>query len=197
VLAEEVRSRCEPATPARINRRRRDAYAIAHYGTPLRSPADTVKYAKDPYKRARAMGYRSGLEVKIAAELSSAGIKVEYEAVVLKYVAPAKIRRYTPDFVLPSGIIIETKGQFVTEDRTKHRLLREQYPALDLRFVFSNPNAKIGSKSTTTYAMWCDRLGIKWAKGSIPAAWLSEKPNKKSIAEIDRLRSGIDFTPPL
>ena len=53
--------------------------------------------------------------------------------------------KYKPDFVLPNGIIIETKGQFLSSDRTKHKLIAKQNPLLDIRFVFSNPNTKIGS----------------------------------------------------
>ena len=49
-------------------------------------------------------------------------------------------------------IIIETKGRFVTADRQKMLLVKEQYPDLDIRFVFSNPNSRISKKSKTTYA---------------------------------------------
>lgn len=94
--------------------------------------------------------------------------------------------------MLPNGIIIETKGQFETADRKKHKLIREQFPDLDIRFVFSNPHAKIGKKSKTTYAMWCDRLGIPWASKRIPEEWLSEKPkagrtaaNKAALTSTD------------
>lgn len=134
--------------------------------------------------RGRAAGYRSGLEEKVAAELKAAGIKAEYEAVTLKYVVPERGARYTPDFVLPNGIIIETKGRFVTADRTKHRLIHEQHPDLDIRFVFSNPNTKIGKKSKTSYADWCDRLGILFAKASIPVDWLKEKPTPRRVAAL-------------
>jgi hypothetical protein len=136
--------------------------------------------------RARGLvnGYRSGLEEKIAAELKAAGIDAAYEAVTLRYEKPAKMHRYTPDFVLPNGIIIETKGRFVTEDRTKHRLIREQYPDLDIRFVFSNPNTKIGKKSATTYGLWCQRLGIPYATKSIPEAWLREPPNERRLQAL-------------
>jgi hypothetical protein len=122
-------------------------------------------------------GYRSGLEVAVAAQLKAQGVKAEYEAVTLRYVVPERGARYTPDFVLPNGIIIETKGRFVTADRTKHRLIREQHPNLDIRFVFSNPNTKIGKKSKTTYADWCDRLDIMFAARLIPKEWLTEPPN--------------------
>lgn len=109
-------------------------------------------------KRRHAQSYRSGLEERTASWLSSVGVDAAYEcpSSVIRYTKPAKASRYTPDFVLPNGIIIETKGIFSTEDRQKHLLIREQFPDLDIRFVFSNPNSRIGKTSSTTYAMWCE-----------------------------------------
>ena len=136
--------------------------------------------------RARGLvnGYRSGLEDLVGAQLKAAGIDVGYETVTIRYTKPAKGHRYTPDWVLPNGIIIETKGRFVTEDRTKHRLIREQYPHLDIRFVFSNPNTKIGKKSATTYGLWCQRLGILYATKSIPEAWLREPHGERRLQAL-------------
>jgi len=146
-----------------------------------------VTHAKDRFAKARALGYRSGLEVKIARELEEAGVKAGYETVTIRYVIPERASRYTVDFVLPNGILAETKGRFLTEDRKKHRLLREQYPELDVRLVFSNPDALIGKRSKTTYAKWCDMIGIPYAAKSIPQEWLDEPPNKASLAIIKRL----------
>tara|TARA_R110001606_G_scaffold60362_2_gene142301 strand:+ start:1387 stop:1647 length:261 start_codon:yes stop_codon:yes gene_type:complete len=81
-------------------------------------------------------------------------------------------RTYTPDFELPNGIIIESKGRFVSADRKKHLKVKEQYPKLDIRFVFSNSRGKINKGSKTTYAMWCDKYGFKYADKEIPEKWL-------------------------
>jgi hypothetical protein len=143
-------------------------------------------------KRGRAEGYRSGLEDAVAAQLKAAGIAFAYEGYPLKYTVPERLARYTADFVLPNGIIIETKGRFVTADRTKHRLIKEQFPDLDIRFVFSRPTETIGKKSTTTYAMWCERLGIPYAKARIPTEWLVEKPTKERLAAAKRV---LGWTP--
>lgn len=83
--------------------------------------------------------------------------------------------------MLPNGIIIETKGLFQTDDRKKHRLIKAQYPDLDIRFIFSNANAKIAKKSKTTYAKWAEDCGFKWAHRDLPQAWLTEPANLKSI----------------
>lgn len=112
----------------------------------------------------RRLGFRSGLEKAAADQLKAAGVPVAYEEVVLPYTIPARQAKYTVDFRLPDGTLIETKGRFVTEDRKKHKLIRDQYPDLKLVIVFQNPNARISKKSATTYAKWCDDHGIAWAK---------------------------------
>lgn len=117
-------------------------------------------------------GFRSGLEVKIADQLKAAGIAYRFEEVAVEYLKPARKAKYTPDFILPNGIVIETKGRFVTEDRQKHLLIKEQRPDLDLRFVFSNSRSRISKKSATTYADWCRKNGFKFADKLVPSEWM-------------------------
>ncbi len=119
-----------------------------------------------------AAGYRSGLEEKIAEYLTSKGVGFLFEKEVVEYLKPAKASRYTPDFKLPHGIFIETKGRFVTADRQKHILIKAQHPELDIRFLFSNAYQRISKLSKTTYAMWCDKWGFLWAHRVIPDDWL-------------------------
>jgi hypothetical protein len=119
-------------------------------------------------------GFRSGLEEKIAGTLTSKGVGFTYEELTIPYVAPAKPHKYTPDFVLDNGIIIESKGRFETADRQKHLLVKAQHPHLDIRFVFSSSKAKINKRSTTTYANWCEKNGFLYADKEIPEAWLKE-----------------------
>lgn len=119
--------------------------------------------------------YRSGLEEKIAAQLEAAGIPVAFEQYHLKYVVPQREAKYTPDFVLKNGIIVESKGIFDVEDRKKHLLIREQHPELDIRLVFSSSRAKIYKGSKTTYAEWCEKHDFQFADKLIPSAWLREK----------------------
>ena len=127
-------------------------------------------------------GFRSGLEDKIAESLIVAGIPFEYEKLVIGYVQPAKDRKYTPDFVLlNNNIIIESKGRFITADRQKHLMIKEQLPDLDIRFVFSNSKAKLSKLSQTTYGMWCDKHGFKYADKDIPSAWLKERKGSKYV----------------
>lgn len=135
-------------------------------------------------QRAIANGYRSGLEDKVSKELSDGGVRFTYESDVVRYLKPARQARYTPDFILDNGIIIETKGRFVTADRQKHLLIKDQHPNLDIRFVFSNPNTRISKTSTTTYAMWCDKHGFAYAKASVPILWTHELRCHRKIAAL-------------
>ena len=127
-------------------------------------------------------GWRSGLEEAIALELGS--VPFEYEKLVIKYLVHREAK-YTPDFhLLPNGIILETKGRFLTQDRGKHKLVKAQHPDLDIRIVFSNANARISKTSQTTYAKWCETQGIPYAHRHVPHEWLTEKPNVKSMLAI-------------
>jgi len=119
-------------------------------------------------------GFRSGLEERIAEQLDQLGVEYTYEKVKLKYIRPASEHIYTPDFVLANGIIVETKGRFLAPDRQKHILVKRHNPDLDIRFVFSNSNARISKTSKTTYAMWCRKHGYQFADKTIPQEWLNE-----------------------
>lgn len=119
-------------------------------------------------------GFRSGLEETIASQISDRGLVVEYETEKVKYVIPASDHNYNPDFKLPNGIRVETKGRFVPADRKKHLLVKEQNPEIDIRFVFTSSKNKISKKSKTTYADWCDKHGFKYADKMIPDEWFLE-----------------------
>tara|TARA_R110000751_G_C13700427_1_gene473306 strand:+ start:17 stop:385 length:369 start_codon:yes stop_codon:yes gene_type:complete len=120
------------------------------------------------------MRFRSGLEKRTADFLNKRKVKFQYEEVKLKW-QDLRMRTYTPDFVLSNGIIIETKGRFISSDRTKHLFVKAQHPDLDIRFVFSNPKAKLYKGAKSSYGDWCDKHGFKYAKETIPVEWLKEK----------------------
>lgn len=125
--------------------------------------------------------YRSGLEDKIAAQIEASGLPVVFERFKLNYIKPESKHIYTCDFILPNGIMIESKGLFDTEDRKKHLLIKEQYPTLDIRFVFSRSATKLYKGSKTTYADWCLKYGFKFADKLIPKEWFKE--SKRNIPD--------------
>lgn len=119
------------------------------------------------------LGFRSGLESKVAADLDSRGVPYTFEEDRIGYTVD---HTYTPDFKLANGIYVETKGYFSPADRGKHLAIKKQNPDKDIRFLFQNPNTKLSSRSKTTYATWCERHGFLYAKGPIPEEWIKEKP---------------------
>lgn len=123
-------------------------------------------------KGTRTAGMRSKFEDKIAKELEAKTVGFEYETVKVMY---SMIHSYTIDFILPNGIMIETKGYFTAADRAKHLAIKQQMPKIDIRFVFMKASNKLNKKSDTTYADWCDKYGFKWAEGSVPESWILEK----------------------
>ncbi|MGL5583268.1 MAG: hypothetical protein ACRDCE_20270 [Cetobacterium sp.] len=125
-------------------------------------------------KAGGATAFRSGLEDNIAAQLEGIGLPVSFESHYLNYVKPETNHKYTPDFILPNGIIIESKGLFDVEDRKKHLLIKEQHPELEIRFVFSRSATKLYKGAKTTYADWCIKYGFKFADKLIPKDWLKE-----------------------
>ena len=119
-------------------------------------------------------GYRSGLEIKNKDFLVEHGIKVKYEELKIEW-EDLMYRIYTPDFVLPNGIIVETKGRFTADDRRKHTCIKKQHPKLDIRFVFESSRRKLSKGAKTTYAQWCERNKFMYGDRVIPQEWLKEK----------------------
>jgi hypothetical protein len=126
-----------------------------------------------PVRKHVKSNYRSGLEDRVGEQLKRLGVDAQYESVKIKYRLEEE-RTYTPDWKLPNGIIVETKGRFVSDDRKKHLLVRAQHPTYDIRFVFTNSAAKINKGSKTSYADWCTKQGFKYADKLIPESWVKE-----------------------
>ena len=123
-------------------------------------------------------GFRSGLEDNVNDLLKEQNKSFSYESEKISYIQPQTKHNYTPDFVLNkidgNKMYVETKGRWVKTDRLKFDLIFQQYPDIDIRFVFQNPNAKLYKGSKTTYAQYCDKKGWHWAKKEIPEEWLKE-----------------------
>lgn len=116
--------------------------------------------ATKPRKK-KKNAYRSKLEATFAYKLEEGIIEFAYEPYSIPY-SVVEERKYYPDFIiLSNGIVIETKGYFKPADRKKHLRIKEQYPDLDIRFVFGNKKNKINKNSKTTYEDWCNTHGFK------------------------------------
>jgi hypothetical protein len=114
--------------------------------------------------------FRSKFEESIASNLTKRKVLYDYESIDISYTT---IRKYKPDFILSNGIIIEAKGYFRSADQRKHKLIKEQHPDLDIRFVFQKSSSRVqGSKMTC--AQWCDVYNFKYSETYIPKDWVDE-----------------------
>jgi len=137
-------------------------------------------------KYVKELGFRSKLEMVVNKQLKDSGISYSYEGELnrIRYIAPATKHLYLADFLLGNGIIIEAKGLFTSDDRKKHLIIRDQWPILDIRFLFMNSRNRLSKSSRTTYGAWCDQKGFVYADKEIPQSWLDEKKPK---AELDAI----------
>ena len=140
-------------------------------------------------------GWRSGLEKDTGEDLSERGVEYAFEEAKIPYLVPSRSATYKPDFIIKRDkrfpdiptkecflseewcsqhIIIETKGRFTLEDRKKHLWIKDQFPLLDLRFIFSRSSQRISKQSKTSYAMWCDKYGFLYADKKVPDEWFDE-----------------------
>ncbi len=122
-------------------------------------------------KLAEKAGFRSGLEHEVVKALQRDGVSFEYETIKLSYIKPETHHTYTPDIILPSGIIVEVKGRWDLAERKKMLLVIDQNPELDIRMCFQRANTKLRKGGKMTYGEWCDRKKIKWCERRIPPEW--------------------------
>lgn len=124
-------------------------------------------------KMSRGM-VRSDFELRVAKDLEKRKVRFKYEEQVLFYEVPARKARYTPDFILSNGIIVEVKGRLTTADRKKMVLVQLSNPSLDIRLLFQRANNPIRKGSKTTYGDWATKKNFKWCEETIPQEWLDE-----------------------
>jgi len=85
---------------------------------------------------------------------------------------PKSTHKYIIDFSLPNKIYIECKGYLRDfDERQKYLLIKEQYPQLDLRFVFQNVMKRV-PHTKMCHADWALKHGFKYC----------------SIADVDTLK---------
>jgi hypothetical protein len=103
-------------------------------------------------------------EVNYAKMLDRFKIPWMYESEVLPWVPPKK--KYTPDFMLPkkdgSKLFIEFKGYLRPRDKTKMRMIKKQYPDMDIRIVFMNSKRAQYSGAKTNYGDWANNNKYQW-----------------------------------
>ena len=139
-------------------------------------------YQRQKFKRvqiSKDVTLKSGLEEVVYTYLTKHKCTFKYEGLKVTYFQPEIKKTYKPDFPIRGSFIIETKGAFNSADRKKMKLVKSQKPKLDIRFIFSNSKTKIGKKSKTTYAKWCELNDFPYhciysTKEVFPTEWLKE-----------------------
>jgi len=139
-------------------------------------------YHRQKFKRvqiSKDVTLKSRLEEVVYHYLTNANCVFKYESLKVTYFQPEVKKTYRPDFPIKGSFIIETKGAFNSADRKKMKLVKSQNPKLDIRFIFSNSKTKIGKKSKTTYAKWCELNDFPYhcidsTKEVFPTEWLKE-----------------------
>lgn len=138
-------------------------------------------------KRRRVVYRRSGLEDRVADDLKNRGIGFTYETTTYPVVVPVATRgltcqncghtkadratRYTPDFFLDNGVIVEAKGRLTADNRRTYEAFVKQYPELDWRMLIQR-DQPIRKGSKTKYSDWCISLGVPYHIGErIPDEW--------------------------
>ena len=114
------------------------------------------------------MNFRAGLEERLSKHLTKLNVPFLYECERYSYTTESK---YTPDFFLPNGGIIEATGLFKPSDRRKMLAVKSQHPELDIRFIFQRNNT-LTKNSKTTYGAWAEKHGFPWCIfPNIPPQW--------------------------
>ena len=129
--------------------------------------------------------FRSHFEAGCATELTRMGIIYEYEPFDLEYFSKVrggecndcgshdveKIRWYCPDFWVPRhSTVIESKGKFTSENRTKMLDVIAAHPDINVRMWFMYNN-KLHKKSTVRYSDWCEKHRVTYHIGKEAPLW--------------------------
>lgn len=138
-----------------------------------------VRFPRLGTKRNSEGNGMSRFEAELRAEIEANGIIGTHKTEKIPY---SKDHVYIPDFQLPNGVIIEAKGYFPPEDRSKMLAVKNCNPDKDIRLVFLSPNSKLNKDSKTTYAQWAEKNGFQWASKHIPIEWLYEKKEMNTTA---------------
>jgi hypothetical protein len=120
---------------------------------------------------------RSKLEENFEYLLNDLEVKYKYEDTKLTYIVPESKHTYLIDWSLPNNIYVETKGYLSDhKERSKYILIKEQYPELDLRFVFMDCNKLCGG-AKYTHGTWATKNGFKYCSikdYDIIKEWINE-----------------------
>ena len=130
-----------------------------------------MKFYKGKTGKPRVKGtcgnaYRNKAEKSLGEALKKASIPFEYEPKDgrLAYTKTTH-HKYSPDFVLESGTVLEFKGYFPRDDWKKMLAVKECNPDRTIVFVFMDSTKELtrGKKNyPRTYGDWAEKHGFEW-----------------------------------
>ena len=129
------------------------------------------KHRKRPRKKiVHKSKYKSGLEEKFAQLAEKQKLKFTYEPAKFPYVVQS---HYLPDFEIAKNRFVETKGFFSASNRQRMLMFKEQYPNVEILFLFGNADNKLNARSKTTYREWAEKHGFRCSdiRDPLPKAW--------------------------
>lgn len=129
--------------------------------------------------------FRSKFEARVAKYLKENKVNFGYEDHAISYTIPESTHRYTPDFTLPNGVVVEAKGRFTPADRKKMSLVKEQNPDRDIRLIFMVDNT-LSKASKTKYTDWATKRGFISTvsrQGAIPPEWYEPQATEAKTAK--------------
>jgi hypothetical protein len=124
-------------------------------------------------RRARAAGYKSGLEQQLHLGLMK---NAEYEPAWAE-VQYTVTKTYKPDFAFESqpGIVYESKGRFrIFDEAKKYIHVRDSNPGLVIRFIIPDPKQKAYPQTKMSLGDWLTKQGFEWCTDTtVPKEWRS------------------------
>jgi len=90
------------------------------------------------YKRVRISNtqeLKSGLEEAVHIFLTEKNVDFSYEGMKIVFSQPTKQKKYTPDFPIKKSFIVETKGNFNSADRKKHKKIYKHKKKLEPKYL--------------------------------------------------------------
>ena len=117
-------------------------------------------------------------QILLANKLSSDS----YEPLAIPYVIE---HHYKPDFVLPTGLVVEGKGIFRNNDKKK--LLAIQSLGIDVKVLLQKANVRVPS-ARHTHEEWLEKNHFTYAVGTlIPPHWYTCPKNATNLEILQRL----------
>jgi hypothetical protein len=98
---------------------------------------------------------------------------------------PQQQHYYKPDWITPSGILVESKGLLTVQDKQKLKLIREQHPDKLIALLFQRNLKLTKAKNSKRYVDWAIENKFPVAVGEVvPDDWMNR--NKFAVLTLHK-----------